>query len=78
MTKITEPRWGVFKDYYTENGDRCTDMWVIIYGSEEEAIDAMKKLEAGRDMSWFDPADEETAAILYVEEIEGLYHDKNH
>ena len=70
---MREPRWGVFKDYYTENGDRCTDTWVIIYPNEREANDAMAKLEAGQDKSWFDPSDEDASAFLYVEQIEGLY-----
>jgi hypothetical protein len=73
MTKITERRWGVFKDYYTENGDRCTDHWVIIYGTEQEAINAMARLNAGQDKSWFDPSDDDAAAFLYVEQLEGLY-----
>ena len=63
-------RWTVFKDYYTDNGDLCTDSWVIVYGTEAEANDAMAKLEAGQDRSWFDASDDDTAAVLYVEEIE--------
>lgn len=63
-----ERRWTVCKDYYTEIGDRCTDTWVILYGSEVEANAAMASLKAGQDKSWFDPNDEEAAAVLYVEE----------
>ena len=70
---MREPRWGVFKDYYTDNGDLWTDSWVIVYGTEAEANDAMAKLEAGQDKSWFDPSDEDASAFLYVEQIEGLY-----
>ena len=61
--------YAVFKDYYTEHGDHCTDTWVIIYSTQAEAEAAMRKLEAGQDKSWFDPADEKAAAVLYVDRL---------
>ena len=65
----TEYRWAVIRDYYTEHGDNCTDMWVVIYGTEQEAKEMMDHLNAGRDRSFHDPDDEAASGVLYVDQI---------
>ena len=68
MARKAEVRWTVVKDYYL-NGDNMTDMWVILYGTEAEAKEAKQRLEAGQDKSWYDPADLDAQAFLYVDQI---------
>ena len=64
-----EYRWAVIRDYYTDHGDNCTDMWVVIYGTEEEAKEMMGRLNAGGDRSFHDPDDEQAQSFLYVDQI---------
>ena len=65
----TEYRWAVIRDYYAEHGDNCTDMWVVIYGTEAEAKEMMNRLAAGSDRSFHDPDDEAACSFLYVDQI---------
>lgn len=65
-----EVRWTVVRDYYADNGDNLTDMWVVLYGTEAEAKECMDRLNdpARADRSYFNP-DEEDAGFLYVDQI---------
>lgn len=67
----TEYRWVVVRDYYADNGDNVTDMWVVLYGSEAEAADCMARLNdpARADRSFFNPDDGEDAGFLYVDRV---------
>jgi hypothetical protein len=62
-------RWGIYKDYYTENGDNCVDTWVVVYGTEADAEAAKERLERGDDKSWFNPLDDDAQAFLYVDRV---------
>ncbi len=67
----TEYRWAVIRDYYTENGDNCTDMWVVIFGTEDEAKECMARLNDPEraDRSFHDPDDVDANSFLYVDRI---------
>jgi len=65
-------RWTVFKDYYKDDGERLTDTWCVLYGTQREAEEAMKWMLTGRDKSWFDPDGNDCAghdAVLYVDRV---------
>lgn len=71
---MSDERWTVFKDYYREpeGGDRFTESWCILFGTQEEAEAALKQQETGYDKSWFDPDGNDYAgydAVLYVDRI---------
>ena len=67
----TEYAWAVIRDYYTENGDNCTDTWVVIYSTEAEAKECMDRLNdpARADRSFHDPDDQDAQSFLYVDQI---------
>jgi hypothetical protein len=62
-------RYIIIKDYYTENGDNCTDTWCILYGTQAEAEEVKVRLENGQDKSFFDST-VDNSAFLYVDVIE--------
>lgn len=61
-----EYRWVVAKDYY-KDGDNLRDDFPILYGSKTEAEELMARLNAGSDLSFFDPND--CDAFLFVDQI---------
>lgn len=62
-------RYIICKDYYADNGDNLSDHWCILYGSQAEAEKVKAQLEAGSDLSWYDPSDTAASAFLYVDVI---------
>lgn len=69
--KQAETRWVVVKDYYKDNTN-YTDQWPFLYGKQEEAEEAKRRLEDGQDKSFYDAEGNEYAgyeAFLYVDQI---------
>lgn len=62
-------RYVVAKDYYRD-GDNMRDEFPILYGTEAEAEEMKAKLEAGSDKSFFDGADEEESAVLFIDTVD--------
>jgi hypothetical protein len=63
-----EIRWTIYRDYYSERGDNMIEPWVVLYGNEAEAKECMDRLNAGGDLSYFNPADEDQG-FLYVDQL---------
>jgi hypothetical protein len=71
MAKHRETRWVVMKDYYKDDTN-FTDIFLILYGTKEEAEVQKAQLETGYDKSFFDPEGNEYAgyeAFMYVDQI---------